>query len=394
MKEMRPHFSSRLARDVYALTDYNTLERAYKFLESEYGHVFHVDDKNDLLKGKTGALGPLKYRTAFGFTLIGKGALSGNAFVIFRGTNYLADILTDANVAVSSSTTGKSVHDGFNRAFKSMEPQLMQFMDKVAQQNIRAIHCVGHSLGGALATLCGEWIKTVYERKSFIYTFGSPRVGLHGFASSCTTAIGDQNIFRCYHKTDIVPCVPTWPFFHVPSTGRDYFLYSPGIIPLGEYHRMKNYVKSVSKYKGWAGLAYQPTVAKDEESIKRWLQDDGPGGLTIMAMDWLESAIKWVLEKVFKGALWVLSNAFSTTFTLMDKIAYLMHRGIEMAGEASRWVLMLVKKILKILGLADNVDMIDLNLWFLRSVFERLMHRVNHFVKDALSYMMVEGRTI
>lgn len=394
MKELNPLPSAKMAEDVYALTKFDTHEEAYDYLAGKYGHVFNVDTDKDLLKGKTGTIGPIKYRTAFGFTLIGKGPLIGNAFIIFRGTHYVADWLTDGNVAVTSSTTGKSVHDGFNRTFKSMEPQLMQFMDSVAKHSIHSIHCIGHSLGGALATLCGEWIKTVYKRKSYIYTFGSPRVGMHSFAKDCTSGVGSHNIFRVYHKTDIVPCVPTWPFFHVPVTGKDYFLYSPGIIPLGEYHKMKNYVKSVSNYAGWSGLTYQPTIAKNEESIKRWLQEDGPGGLTMMAMDWLEGAIKWVLEKVFKGALWILSNAFSTTFTLMDKIAYLMHRGIELAGEASQWVLFLVKKILKILGMADNVEMIDLNLWFLRSVFERLMHRVNMYVKDALSHMMVEGRAI
>jgi len=393
MKEMDPYTVALLALDVYELTSLNTLKKAYDVLNLEYGDVFEFSNEN-LLKGKTGGLGPLKCRTAFGFTLIGKKAFQGHAFIIFRGTSYIADGLTDANVSISSSTTGKSIHDGFNKSFKSMEPQLTQFMDKVASHNIKAIHCIGHSLGGALATICGEWIKNVYYRKSFIYTFGSPRVGLHAFANACTSDIGEKNIFRVYHKTDIVPCVPTWPFFHAPLTGKDYFLYSPGIIPLGEYHRMKNYVKSIINYKGWAGLTYQPTIAKNEESIKRWLKEDGPGGLTMMAMDWLENAIQWVLEKVFKGALWVLSNAFSTTFTLMDKIAYLMRRGVELAGEASNWVLLLVKKILKILGAVDNVEMVDLSLWFLRSVFERLMHRVNQYVKDAMNHMLVEGRAI
>lgn len=394
MRELNPIPSAQMAKDVYALTEFNTLEKAYAYLYSKYGNSFEVDIDNDLLKGKTGALGPLKCRTAFGFTLIGKGPLSGNAFVVFRGTHYLADWLTDGNVAISSSTTGKSIHDGFNKTFRSMELQLMRFMDKVSDHNIRAIHCVGHSLGGALATICGEWIKNVYNRKSFIYTFGSPRVGLHAFANACTSDIGQKNIFRVYHKTDIVPCVPTWPFYHVPSTGKDYFLYSPGIIPLGEYHKMENYVKSVSKYSGWAGLTYQPTIAKNEESIKRWLTEEGPGGVTISALDWLESAINWVLEKVFKGALWVISNAFSTTFTLLDKIAYMLHKGVEMSGDASMWVVYLIRKIIRILGGSEKIEKENLSLTFLRYVFQRLMQRVNQYVKDAMSHMLVEGRAV
>lgn len=393
MKELKPKASAQFAKDVYALTDFDTLEESLNFLTSRYGQVFEYDS-NDLLKGDTGGLGPLKCKTAFGFTLIGKGALTGNAFIIFRGTHYIADWLTDGNVGISSSTTGKSVHDGFNKSFKSMEPQLIKFMDKVSGHNIRAVHCIGHSLGGALATICGEWIKSVYQRKSFIYTFGSPRVGLHGFSGSCTSAVGEKNIFRVYHKTDIVPCVPTWPFFHVPLTGKDYFLYSPGIIPLGEYHKMKTYVKSVSEFSGWAGLTYQPQVAKDEESIKRWLTEDGPGGVTISALDWLESAIQFVLEKAFKGALLVLSNSFSTTFTLLDKIAYMLHKGIEVVGDVSMWVVYLIRKILKIIGGNTKVEKEDLTIGFLRYVFQRLMHRVNQYVKDAMNNMLVEGRAI
>lgn len=392
--ELRPHFSARLARDVYALTEHDTLKRAYALLSSNYGGVFDVIEESTMLKGETGALGPLKCRTAFGFTLIGKGKLEGNAFIIFRGTHYKADWLTDGNVAVSSSATGKSVHDGFNKSFKSMEPQLMRFMDKVAQSNIHTIHCIGHSLGGALATLCGEWIKSVYKRSSYIYTFGSPRVGLYSFAKACTSAVGDKNIFRVYHKTDIVPCVPTWPFYHAPITGRDYLLYSPGLIPMGEYHRMKNYVGSVSKYKGWAGLMYQPVIAKDERSIMRWLKEHGASGITISALDWLESAIKFVLEKAVKGALWMISSAFTTGFTLLDKIAYMLHCGIELAGETSEWVLLLIKKIIRIIGGNEVIEQTDLTIGFLRYIFQRLMHRVNQYVREAMNQMLVNGRAI
>jgi len=394
MDEIRPSFSARLARDVYALTEQSTLERAFVFLKSRYGDVFLFDEENDLLKGKSGGLSLLKCRTAFGFTLIGKGVLEGHAFILFRGTAYIADGLTDANVSISTSTTGKSIHDGFNKSFKSMEPQLIQFMDKVASHNIRVVHCIGHSLGGALATICGEWIKNLYHRTAFVYSFGSPRVGLHAFANAVTTNVGENKIFRAYHKTDIVPCVPTWPFYHAPVTERDYFLYSPGIIPLGEYHKIKNYVSSVSNYTGWAGLMYQPAVAKDEESIKRWLREDGPGGVTVSALDWLEGAIKFVLEKAFKGALWVISTTFSTTFTLLDKLAYMLHKGVELAGEASMWVVYLVRKILRIIGGQDKVEKENLTLGFLRYVFQRLMNRVNQYVKDALSNMLVDGRAI
>ena len=393
MKELRPHISARLARDVYELTKQPILEDAIKELRRLYGDVFDFADEN-LLKGKTGALGPLKCRTAFGFVLIGKGVLRGNAFILFRGTHYAADWLTDGNATLSSTTTGQKVHDGFNQSFKSMEPQLMRFMDRVAMHQIKAIHCVGHSLGGALATLCGEWITNVYKRSAYVYSFGSPRVGLETFASVCTSSVGASHIFRAYHKTDIVPFLPTWPYCHVPFSGRDYLLWSPGLIPMGEFHRMKNYVASVSQYTSWESLVNQHDIAKTDHEIKQWLQQrDSPAGLTFVAMKWLENAIQFVV-KLISGAKWVISTAFSTAFTVLDQLAYLLSTGAKILEETSIWVLYLIRKIIRIVGGIERIEKEDLTIENIRHLFQRLMQRMNFYAKDALSHMLVDGRAI
>lgn len=228
--ELSPLQSSSLARDVYALTKYRKLEDAFFFLNQNYNNSFDFEQK-DLLKGKTGGPGMIKCRTAFGFTLIGKNKYQGQAFILFRGTQYLADWLTNLNVMTSKSCYHQAVHDGFNQAFKSMKPQLIQFVSALRKHNVTTIHCVGHSLGGALATLCGEWIKFSQGIKPYIYTYGSPRVGLQGFSHMCTTSIGSERIYRVYHKTDVVPYIPIWPFVHTPDSGTEYYLFSPGLIP-------------------------------------------------------------------------------------------------------------------------------------------------------------------
>jgi len=91
--------------------------------------------------------------------------------------------------------------------------------------------------------------------------------------------------------------------------------------------------------------------------------------IKISALDWLESAIQFVLEKAFKGALLVLSNSFSTTFTLLDKISYMLRKGIEVVGDVSMWVVYLIRKILKIIGGNTKVEKEDLTIGFLRYVF-------------------------
>ncbi len=72
------------------------------------------------------------------------------------------------------------------------------------------IHCVGHSLGGALATLAANWLKSFPEvnAKVHLYTFGAPRVGGKSFSMNATQRL--DSIFRCVNGADPVPKVPVY----------------------------------------------------------------------------------------------------------------------------------------------------------------------------------------
>ncbi len=392
--ERTPLQTSSLARDVYALTDIDTLEEAYRILNTNYKGAFEFSS-NDLVKGRTGGPGLIKCRTAFGFTLIGKGKYEGEYFIIFRGTQYLADWLTNLNVLVSRSACGEPVHDGFNQAFMSMKPQITNFMNALPKGKIKAIHCIGHSLGGAIATICAEWITKTYGYKPYLYTFGSPRVGLIGFADMCTKRVGVNKIFRVYHKTDIVPFIPTWPFYHTPSFGLDYYLYSPGNIPWATYHNMGKYVESISKIgDSWKLLAAHRHEKHSEASIINWLKHNTVTGLSITALELLNEAVLFVLKKCMKGAGWILSDGFSTTFTLLDKIAYILHSSIDISKKISEWVVHLIRRMLQILGYGHIVEAGDLSREYIRDVFIKIQHKVNAYAKDALSQTLVKGRAI
>lgn len=392
MPEFSPKVSASLARDVYALTKESSIEKAIKVLNSQYGGNL-VFSEDVMLKAKTGGPWMIKCRTAFGFTLIGKGPLQGHAVILFRGTQYLADWLTNFNISVSRSASGQPVHDGFNLAFKSMEPQLKEFMGTIMKNKITQIHCVGHSLGGALATICADWIRSGYKIKPYLYTFGSPRVGLMGFADCCTSNIGAERIFRAYHKTDIVPCIPTWPFIHTPNSGTDYYLPSPGIVPGATYHGMDKYVESVSG-KNWATLAALEIEKKTESGIVQWLKSSTPVGLTITVMEWLNQALVYVLKKCLNGAAWVISGAMGTSFTLMDQLAYVLKKGIDISENVSSLVLQLIRKIMEILGMKRVLKAADMTRDFIRNIFMRLQAKANEYAKAALSDVMVKGRAI
>ena len=392
MTAISPELGARLANGVYSLTKREKLKDALTDLNLMFGDIFTFSEEV-LLKAKTGGPWFIKCRTAFGFTLLGKGPLQGHAFFLFRGTQYLADWLTNLNISVSRSPSGQPVHDGFNKAFKTMEPKLKEFMATVQKGNITHIHCVGHSLGGALATLCGDWIKSGYKIKPYIYTYGSPRVGLYGFADLCTTTIGAERIFRAYHKTDIVPCIPIWPFIHTPNAGQDYYLPSPGIIPMAEYHGMDHYINSV-KGKSWPTLAALESERKSDDGIVRWLKSSSPIGLTITALEWLNQALVYVLKKCLKGVAWAISGAFGTSFTLMDQLAYVLKKGIDVSENVSSLVLNLIKKMMEILGMKKVLKAAELTREFIRSIFLKLQQKVNDFTQAALSKVLVKGRAV
>lgn len=393
MPNISAEFSAVLSRDIYTLTKTDSLATAIKQLNLLHGDVLKFSE-DTLLKAQTGGPWFIKCRTAFGFTLLGKGYYKGHAFIVFRGTQYLADWLTNLNISASRSTSGQPVHDGFNMSFKTMQPKLREFMGVIAKNNITNIHCIGHSLGGALATLCGDWIRSAYKIKPYIYTYGSPRVGLIGFADHCTNNVGAERIFRAYHKTDIVPCIPCWPFIHTPIKGQDYYLPSPGIVPMTEYHEMRYYIDSVRE-QSWQTLAGLDVERRTDDAVVRWLKSSNQIiGLTVTGLEWLNQALVYVLKKCLNGAAWVASGTFGTAFTVMDQLSYILKKGIDISTGVSNLVLGLVRKIMQLLGLRRTLNAADLTREFIRSIFLKLHAKINEFTQAALSKVLVKGRAI
>jgi triacylglycerol lipase len=393
MTNLNPQITAELAIGVYALTKTDSIEIAISELNRKFGSALTFSEET-MLKAKTGGPWFIKCQTAFGFTLLGKNQLKGHAFFIFRGTQYLADWLTNLNVTASRSSSGQPVHDGFNISFKTMLPKLTEFMSVVSKSNITHIHCIGHSLGGALATLCGDWIQNAHKRKAYIYTYGSPRVGLYGFSSLVTKNIGAERIFRAYHKTDIVPCIPIWPYVHTPLSGQDYYLQSPGLIPMAEYHGMDYYVESVGKFKSWSAIAALQPEQKTDVSVLQWLKSTSPAAITITTLVWLNQAMVYVLKKCMNGAAWLISASFTTSFTLMDQLAYVLNKGIDLSEAMSTITLDLIRKIMSLLGMQKVLKVADLTRDFIRHILLSLQRKVNEFTQAVLSKVLVGGRAI
>gem|GEM_PF-2233415 len=97
------------------------------------------------------------------------------------------------------------VHSGFSDAFAAVVPQLTEILS-LCDKAKNVIVC-GHSLGGALATLCAAWIRQTTSRQVMLYTFGSPRVGCRDFVEHYSKTASFP-AFRVANPTDIVPSVP------------------------------------------------------------------------------------------------------------------------------------------------------------------------------------------
>ena len=131
------------------------------------------------------------------------------AIVSFRGTELksmsaMHEIRTDMNTIPVPFELGGKVHKGFLEGLEEIwnGPQgLETFLDEITTATpSRPLWITGHSLGGALATLC--FARTPQAKG--LYVYGAPRVGDQDFVDT----IHGRPIWRMEHGRDPVPMVP------------------------------------------------------------------------------------------------------------------------------------------------------------------------------------------
>jgi triacylglycerol lipase len=104
------------------------------------------------------------------------------------------------------SENGAMMHVGFITAYFSVREQIQ---DYIKANQINHVAVTGHSLGGALATLCAVDLQYNFANLAIeIYTFGSPKVGNKGFEESFNRRV--PNSYRFVSGMDIVAELPRW----------------------------------------------------------------------------------------------------------------------------------------------------------------------------------------
>jgi triacylglycerol lipase len=111
------------------------------------------------------------------------------------------DIQADANAVMSVVGTLGKVHSGFNREVDDLWPVLEELLGG----DRRPVWFCGHSLGGAMATICAYRCKTssISGDPQELHTFGSPRVGCRRYVRHAQVTH-----YRWVHNNDIVTRVP------------------------------------------------------------------------------------------------------------------------------------------------------------------------------------------
>ncbi len=111
------------------------------------------------------------------------------------------DVKADLNAATAVAETVGRVHRGFKKEVDDLWPVL----EDALRNNQKTLWFTGHSLGGAMATICAGrcLLAHIQSTPEQIHTFGSPRVGNKRYINHTKV-----NYLRWVNNNDIVTQVP------------------------------------------------------------------------------------------------------------------------------------------------------------------------------------------
>ena len=156
---------------------------------------------------------------------------SDKIIIAFRGTEpkQMSDIKADLLAIKRKSKTEGRVHMGFKLELR----KLWSSIEGVLQRNkTKKLWITGHSLGGAMATLCASRLE---EREPILYTYGSPRVGGKEFCDGMQVTH-----YRFVNNNDVVTGVPFWLMGYRHHGDLQYINYYGNIRKMSWWQRFKD----------------------------------------------------------------------------------------------------------------------------------------------------------
>lgn len=330
MRELTPKMAVKLAEGAYQIKKENLGGGYDTAALDELSKDFDFNLSSNIIQGISGSFIEhiFKHQTGFGVIGTGKkgGRYNGHTVIALRGTDSKRDAVTDMHCGLSTSANNLPVHAGFNKTFNSMKPMLEAYFN---QNRTGPVHCVGHSLGGALAHLTANWLHAKQSgRQINLYTFGAPRVGYLDFALKTTNGL--NKIYRCLHMADPVPLVPFWPFVH---TEGEYVLNAGPNISASAHSMTGNnpgYIETASGFTSFADINKQ-SAHQHKEQVRLDYEKRHQASFTSKWAHRLGAALFTLLQDT--GYLYQIQNAATNTLTFYDKVAMVLTHIAEMPGQ-------------------------------------------------------------
>lgn len=137
-------------------------------------------------------------------------SIQNTLLISFRGTDSFKDFFADIKffkkkIPYGNTSSKIKVHSGFIDRYKS--PQIRKNILSFITPKITKVIVVGHSYGGALATLCAIDIQYNHPHLDLeAVLFGAPRVGNKAFQKSFDKRL--YKVLRVENGNDLVTKVP------------------------------------------------------------------------------------------------------------------------------------------------------------------------------------------
>lgn len=134
---------------------------------------------------------------------------NGDLIISGQGTTSMKDWSIDFQIwrTKVEYLQNTQVHSGFVKAYNSIRLEIHMEIAKYQIDNeIKRIICTGHSLFGAIATICALDCAIQYDIPVFCITFGSPRVGSKQFVKVFNNYV--EVSYRCVRHKDPISFTP------------------------------------------------------------------------------------------------------------------------------------------------------------------------------------------
>jgi hypothetical protein len=312
-----------LAEAVYALKD-GSIQKAFAENVDLTGGGAATTDTNLKVMGTSGVF---KHKTSSGFGYCTQSQNAKDAFIVTRGTNSLADVLTDLDAIPMSTGFSNTAAAGFVKTFKSIELKVDEYL-KAGSYN--TIHCIGHSLGGALSTLIANKYAQNNNVNIKLYTFGSPRV-FYGTGKQ----LANVDSYRVYHEADPVPMLGPFPLTHYDGG----IGIGSGTSTCNPFKHFMSSYQTVCGENSWEGLKGTPKT---------------PSGIIGQSKSFISGGGAWMFRALQHVVTYGIATlgvgiaaggaAIFATYTAVDILYKLLQKGL---SKLSSWIVMLLKTMSK-----------------------------------------------